>query len=325
MKKILLSESIHSALLSSMVLLAGVTGASTMASTMTGCSSKSAAPFPDVTSFCTAKAQAECQIASTCGLTSATDCVTAREALCNEDADAAEKTGSGMREYTQANAKACIDKANAVFGNGVTTIPFAQLVGHGSETDVCEHVFAGDVPTNKDCTTSYDCSDTGDICTPTLPGSTILICAPPSAVALGAFCQDPGAQCAAGSYCTMPSSGGAYMCVAEQQQGQSCASAPCADTERCVGGACMPRAQANEQCASDDDCAPTAPYCDPYVGNLCEQGLSLAVQSPDCKGFTAGTAAASSSSGSSSGGSSGSSSGGEAGASTSTDGGSTGD
>jgi hypothetical protein len=278
MKKILLGESMRGAVLSSVFLLAA-------AATTSGCSSKSAAPYPDVTSFCAAKAQAECQIAATCGSTSPTACETAREALCNEDAAQAAMTGSGTRKYTQANAPACIAKANDVYGNNVTQIPFASLVGPGSVTDVCEHVFAGVSAFNAPCQTDYDCADVTDICVPVLPGSTDLVCATATPVAAGKFCQDPGSQCADDTYCTMASANGGYTCVAEAQEGAPCADAPCVDTARCVSGTCEPRATANEPCTTNDDCSPDAPYCDPYVGNLCEKGLSFATQAPDCKGF----------------------------------------
>ena len=35
-------------------------------------------------------------------------------------------------------------------------------------------------------------------------------------------------------------------------------------------------------------CVPAAPYCDPYVGNQCELGLSFATDAPDCLGFVGG-------------------------------------
>jgi hypothetical protein len=256
------------------------------------CSAKSAAPFPDVTSFCASKAQAECQIATTCGFTSSTDCQTAREALCNQDANDAATSGSHTRKYTQANAAACIGLVNSVYGNNATTIPFAELVGPGSVGDVCERVFSGVAGFNDPCQSSYDCADTSEICAPVLPGSTALVCAKPTMIVAGALCQDPGDQCATDTYCAMASANVGFTCTASLQEGQSCASAPCVSAQRCevtaTGQTCEPRVEANQPCTSNDDCAPEAPYCDPYVGNLCEKGLSFATQAPDCKGFEPG-------------------------------------
>ena len=254
------------------------------------CSLKSSAPFPDVASFCKAKATAECQVASTCGILHPDDCQTARVALCNKEAT--EAMASGTREYVQGNAQACIDLLNAsnVYGGNNSKILFAQLEGKGSVADVCGRVFSGHAAANEPCATAYDCAD-GNICSPVQPGSTTLVCAPQVPKDKGSFCSDPGSTCAADTYCTMPSQGGGYQCVAAKEEGQACdATTPCIGTERCAsaggsGQTCEARVGADESCATNDDCAPSAPYCDPFVGNLCAAGLSFATLAPDCSSY----------------------------------------
>jgi hypothetical protein len=261
---------------------------------VTGCSAKSSAPYPDVTSFCTAKAQAECQISATCGFPSPTDCETARAALCNTDANEAATTGSRTRKYTQANAPKCVDAINSVFGNNASKVSYAQLVGPGSVTDFCERVFSGTTAFNQPCQSSYDCADSADECVPVSPGLTSLICAPPTKVGPGDLCQNAGDVCTDDTYCA-PSATVAATCAPSMQEGQSCETAPCVSAQRCEtlgsGPTCEPRVEAAGSCATSDDCAPGAPYCDPYVNNKCELGLSFATEAPDCIGFAAGGAA----------------------------------
>jgi hypothetical protein len=264
------------------------------------CSAKPPAPYADVASFCDAKAQAECQVASTC-LIVPDDCKAQRASLCNEDAVQATTTGSRARKYTQANAQACIDALNAAYGNGSTKVPYAQLVGTGSITDICERVFSGNASTNEPCESSYDC--TGPlICAPVAPGVAAdagagsFVCAPAVPVAEGQFCANPGSMCATDTYCAIPSTGPAYQCEPAKMDGQPCdpATAPCVSTERCeantgvTGQTCMPRAIAGQACQTSGDCDPTAPYCDPYAMNRCTTGLSFASGADDCAAFMSG-------------------------------------
>ena len=266
-------------------------GVGVIAALAVGCMAKKSPPYPDVTSFCNAKAQAECQIAMTC-LIDPDTCATTRAADCNSDAMTATANGTGSRKYTQANAQACIDALDSAYGSGNTTVSFMQLQGKGSITDVCERVFSGNSSMNQQCESSYDC--TGDlICAPVMPGSSSLVCAPSVTVAEGAFCATPGSTCATDSYCALPSAGAAYQCVSAALESQPCdpVTMPCVSSDRCVpegsGQACEPRVKLGQACQSDDDCAPEAPYCDPYLGK-CTPGQSFAAGAADCDGFQPG-------------------------------------
>ncbi len=255
------------------------------------CSAKSAAPYPDVASFCQAKATAECQIASTCGI-DANDCQGVRAALCNDAAT--QDMTSGTRKYVQANAQACLDVLNAsnAYGGGNSKILFAQLFGKGSIDDVCGRVFSGNASTNESCSGPDDCAN-NEICSPVAPGMTSMVCANQVSVAMGAFCENPGSTCATDTYCTMPTGGGANQCEPAKQDGQQCdATTPCVSTERCTGQSCEARVGANKPCSTNDDCAPSAPYCDTYVGGKCAPGLSFANGAPDCTSYEPGEDAA---------------------------------
>jgi hypothetical protein len=271
---------------------AGLAVAISAASVGTACSAKPSAPYPDVVSFCEAKAQAECQIASTCAI-DANDCQAARASICNMSAKTAMTTGSGTRQYVQANAPACIAAVNSAYGSGATKVSFEQLFGVGQIDDTCARVFSGNAPTNAPCESPYDCTG-NQVCSPVIPGSSTLVCAAPMPVALGAFCENPGSTCADDSYCAMPAAGAGYQCVMANQMGQPCdpVTAPCVDSQRCEQGAgttgqtCEPRVGIGQSCQSSDDCAPSAPYCDPYAHGICTAGLSFATLAADCQAFT---------------------------------------
>jgi hypothetical protein len=268
-------------------------GVGLVAALAVGCMAKKSAPYPDVTSFCDAKAEAECQIAMTC-LIPPDQCKVTRAADCNSDAMTATANGTGSRKYTQDNAQACIDALNSAYGNGNTSVSFATLEGKGSIADICGRVFSGNSSMNQPCQSSYDC--TGDlICAPVMPGSTSLVCAASVTVKEGEFCATPGSTCATDSYCALPSAGAAYECEVAQSEDQTCdpVTEPCVSADRCVsagtGQACEPRVSLGQACQSNDDCAPGAPYCDPYV-NKCTPGQSFAAGAADCAGFEPGGA-----------------------------------
>ncbi len=208
-----------------------------VASAAAGCSPKDQAPYPDVASFCNAKAQAECQVATPCGI-DAEGCQVLRSSLCNMEAMAAL---SGTRKYIQANAPACISAANAAYGNSSRDVSFAQLVGPGSISDVCARVFSGNAAINDPCESPYDCAG-GNVCAPVSAaaiapdgGVSARVCATVVAKNEGDFCGNPGETCATNTFCTQPGAGGGFRCTLANSQGQPCnpVTAPCVSTERC--------------------------------------------------------------------------------------------
>ncbi|HLK38467.1 MAG TPA: Dickkopf N-terminal cysteine-rich domain-containing protein [Polyangiaceae bacterium] len=242
-------------------------------------------PYPDVATFCNAKAKAECQIAAVCAA-DVTQCQMVRTDACNMAASAA--TASGSRKYTPDNAQACIDALNGAYGGGHMAIPFAQLQGSGSIEDKCERVFSGNVDKLGTCTTDYDCASSR-VCAQATPGSSVLVCADVANKNAGDPCADPGSKCATDTYCTVPDGGPVAKCSPAAQPGEACsAMVPCVSADRCVNGNCAVRAMLGGACSSDDDCPSAAPYCDPYANNICTTGLTFATLSADCRGYGAG-------------------------------------
>ncbi len=242
-------------------------------------STTDAKPYPDLASFCVAKAKEECQIAPTCAV-DPTACQTVRSAKCNTEAAAA--AAGGTRTYNADNAKDCIDAVHAVYAAGKVLL--ADLTGAGSMGDKCERVFQGTAEKGKPCTSAFDCVS-GRLCAPVQPGVAQLVCADKVAKAAGDFCADPGSVCAAGSYCAQ-ATGMAAQCTAEAQMGQPCnAALPCVETLRCSAGVCVPRQVPGQSCTSNGDCSPTAGFCDTYAGSICTVGLTFATGAADCKGY----------------------------------------
>ncbi len=252
------------------------------------CSSSAANPYPDVGSFCQAKAQAECQIASTCVIDQ-NACIQVRAGLCNQEADQA--TASGTRQYNSANAQACINAVKSVYGSG--RVSFNDLTAPGGMQDTCNKVFQGSVDKDKECASNYDCIG-NRICAPVAPGSTMSVCADSQNANPGDFCANPGTVCQGNSYCAVPM-GGAPQCTAEPTEGQACGAAiPCASSLRCAAGTCTPQVAPAGACTTNSDCGPMAGYCDPNVGSrcgagaCCTSGLIFAPGSLDCNPYMPG-------------------------------------
>lgn len=261
-----------------MTAVVGLLGAS-----MAACSGTAAPPYPDVASFCAAKAQAECAVAPTCAISPAT-CKDVRTQVCTAEANQA--LADGTRHYNTDNAVTCINKVSSIYTANTTRIPYATLYGLGSLDDICERVFQGSAANNSSCSSNYDCTN-NEICSPVTPGSAQNVCAAAVQVTVNGFCANPGSVCAAGSYCAA-TPGSAAECQAGAQSGQSCvASDACGPSLRCSSaGLCVAQAGPGEACAQDSDCSSTAPYCDPYASNICTVGLTFATGADDCSAFT---------------------------------------
>jgi hypothetical protein len=224
------------------------------------CSSTPAAPYPNVQSFCTSLAQAECQVSSPCG-TLLTTCEQTEAQNCEYAATAASTNG---RTYNQANAKTCIDLATTTYGKtnaGTASNPLITATALSDLETTCEDVFAGTVTDGNACSSDYDCASSSSICT-------LGLCGPKTPVAVNTFCANPGDQCTS-SYCAQ--SGATYKCLPLIADGQPCiGSGDCVD--RCVNGLCEPLAGSGAACTTSTDCSVSTGFCDPYEGNICDEG-----------------------------------------------------
>lgn len=274
------------------------------------CSSTPINPYAEVSEYCTAYAQAICQIENTsccaepqmCSSDVST-CETYQTSTCNQTAATA--TASGTLQYNSGNVKPCIDAVNAAYSGSPATISEAVLA---NISQLCASVFVGSVPTGGACTIDQDCATSGQICA-SAPGQTAK-CSTATPRSQGNECLDTGDQCQ-DSYCDSVQGSSSYgTCVPPQTFGQ-----PCSATELCDGadycdsttGTCQALAGNGAPCTISANCA-AGLFCDTFVnGGAPTPGCVgeytfVGRGAVDCQGLL-GTANYDAGSGSSSGGS----------------------
>lgn len=230
-----------------------------------------------VDEYCAKKATRECEkVAPMCVVDPAT-CASARKALCLQAVP-----DLAQRPFQPDAVGPCLDKTGEIYAKSTITPADRQAA-----EDVCARVFSGMKKFGEPCSNDYDCVSP-NVCHQR--GTDPRVCVMRIVVSAGAFCNNPGETCPTGEYCT--GSPGFRRCEARKAQGEPCdAEALCAETLRCddSGGApiCSPRRVATEMCASNDDCAPAAPYCDPYWNNTCDTGFTPSRGAPECVAFGA--------------------------------------
>jgi hypothetical protein len=221
--------------------------------------------------FCLQKAEAECQVTAQC-VTDETTCKNQRKIKC--ETFATEAKASTKRAFVAANVSACISKTRTYYAK-TTPITPADMA---DMDEACNYVFQGDGEVNVDnCDVKYDCAgrvtcDKG-------------YCAMTKAVTTG--CGNPGDTCPNGQYCTANmATPPLLVCMPRGMNSDTCsATAPCLESLRCASGTCMDRVAAGGACTSNDDCPTSAPFCDPYAGMRCDQGLSFAAGSASCADY----------------------------------------
>ena len=223
------------------------------------------------TDFCNQKAEQECQVSARC-VTDTDACKADRMAACTAFGTAAK--ASGTRFFESGNVGNCISKTQSVYAKTAPITP----TDTADMNDACNYVFQGKAKVTEACTVKWDCADKNHICDKGL-------CAPKVTKNSGDLCGNPGEICNTGSFCLM--SGATYMCVARVASGMPCnaSTPPCLETLRCAAGTCADRVSTGASCTTDDDCASSAPYCDPYAGSKCDPGLSFAAGSPSCADY----------------------------------------
>ncbi len=237
------------------------------------CGGSDSDKYPSPDSFCQAKAQAECQVAARCGV-SADACTSARKSDCMTKVAKA----SANRTYRPANADACVSRTQDVYSSNDPVDP-SKLhdvdVAADDKDSICAKVFTGDVKTLAPCTGDLECE--GDlICDKKF-------CAEKNEKPGGQPCGNPGDVCASGFYCDVGST--PAQCKAVGAAGAVCDEThPCDASLRCSNN-CKDRVQSGGACTTDDDCASSAPYCDPNLGNKCDAGQTFAAGAAACKSF----------------------------------------
>jgi hypothetical protein len=245
---------------------------------MAACGGGSSSKPPTEVDYCSQRAAKECDgVALNCSVT-AIDCQTARVAICSTEVSSIEST-QPARPFRPENIGACVSKTAEIYKKSPITPADRAAVAA-----VCGRVFSGMKKANDVCATSdFEC-DAGLICDTTLATPR---CAAPRTVGATAFCNNPGELCPTGTYCA--GAPGARMCTPRLAEGKMCdpVSLPCLESFYCPASTsmCTKKLGVTLACALDSDCAPTAPYCDPFNGMTCDVGFAPSPNAPECASF----------------------------------------
>jgi hypothetical protein len=237
---------------------------------LSACGGGGSAPLSE-DDFCSQKADKECIVTDLCS-SDKDDCKAARKTACLSWVASIKAVPNTPREFVPANIGACINKTDSVYKK--TVIKPADLA---DMDDVCNYVFQGDVKKDEACTTKYDCQ-----------GKVICdkgFCADKSVKGKDAQCSDLGAVCGTGQYCAdVPPT---KRCTDKAKTGETCsATVPCVEADYCAAdGKCALLLESGDACTASSDCGGAAPYCNPYAGNECSNGLTFATHSPSCAPF----------------------------------------
>jgi hypothetical protein len=206
------------------------------------CSSKDDGPkYPDINSFCNARASAECsqQVLLDCAFPDSATCVARRQQVC--------VTGKPTNTvYAPAAAESCVNAVGAAYGDGQLT-----LAENTSVNDACAPVFDGPGAKDATCSVDNDCQESTGLRCVVAGGLTTGTCQIPQMVQGGGSCAAMDAQCVSGFHC-----GSTAHCDIDAALSESCATIPCSPTLQCSGaGTCVAKTPDGSPCAADAECA----------------------------------------------------------------------
>ena len=202
--------------------------------------------FADVTTYCGARAQAECNpdVVTRCGAKDAGSCVSRRSQACL--ADVPQGT-----TYQALRAPECVQTVKEAYAGGVLSADKLQAVAKA-----CERVFSGPGAVRSPCSSDRDCASKDGLACLMAPGETSGKCLKPNPVSPGAACAGEADLCAPDYFCEDKSK----QCVVRNVEGASCqiGVTPCQQGLRCTGGftaRCVALAPAGNPCSAGDECA----------------------------------------------------------------------
>jgi len=215
---------------------------------LVACSSTEEDKFASPDTFCSSKAEAECNgLAAKCGAT-VDACKTERTTLCKSGVVTANGQG---RTYKADKVQDCLDSINNTYRSGGSSV---TQEAETTTAAICARVVSGSKKELQACTNTSEC-DGALVCDKG-------VCAPEEKVSIGKQCNNAGQVCETGSFCQQQ--GATKSCNAKSALGGPCATdVPCAETLRCLTNRCVERVTGGQPCDNDGECGAAAPYCDP--------------------------------------------------------------
>ena len=245
----------------------------------TGCGTKSdtvdkpKAPYPDVVSYCQARAKAECSVAVRCGTTE-DKCIAKRTGVCSQNVPA-----GGV--YQSSEAKACLEAIKKAYSDDEYTAAESR-----AEMDACGLLFGGTGGLGASCLGTYQC-DLGDDLRCIIPtGEVKGQCQVPVPRNPGDACDAVDDQCATNTFCTATEP---HVCANKMGDSKTCGpTLPCQDELRCLQigdqSTCKPRLDIGSLCTENTQCA--SELCG-KVGDAtqCVATLVFSPNEPICEDF----------------------------------------
>lgn len=260
------------------------TATAAVALAVSGCGSKEdpvSGPqytYPDVVSYCAARAKAECSpvVLDSCQ-SAEVSCLTTRQGLCGQAVPPNAK-------YRPAQADACIAAVTTAYTDDKFTAAEMDAID-----EACSKLFGGLGGANATCSDNTGCDlDSGLECVkPT--GADSGTCQAPAIMQPGDPCNAPDAVCKDGYFCT---SSTPQSCAKKLPAGQTCNDVlPCDDTLRCVAndppatdGTCEAKLAIQSTCTANEDCADG--LCIQIAGEMkCASSIKFSPNEPVCAEF----------------------------------------
>lgn len=206
-----------------------------------------AAVYTDVTSYCAARAEAECnpEVVTHCGAKDATTCAARRSKACL--ADVPQGT-----TYEASRAPDCVEAVKRAYLGGVLSADTLQTTARA-----CDRVFSGPGAVRAPCSSDRDCASRDGLACVVALGESSGKCLAPHPVNPGAACAGEADLCAPDDFCE----GKSKQCVVRNAEGAPCHPTlqPCQPGLRCPGGLfgskCIALAPAGNPCSTAAECA----------------------------------------------------------------------
>ncbi len=228
--------------------------------------------YPDIISFCDAKAKFECTANALERCQTTEDaCVVKRRGLCSQSAPAGAK-------YRPTEAEKCLAAAKLVFQDEKY-----QAEEKAAVEEACKLLFGGEGGEGAQCSADYHCDLSKELRCVIPTGATQGQCYVPEVKPAGDTCLTPNAVCEDGYFCREGD------CVTKRSVGTACGPLqPCKDDLRCVGdetgGVCESKFDTGTECTSDQECL--SDMCS-LVGSVdkCSTIIFLSPNEPLCEDF----------------------------------------
>ena len=226
--------------------------------------------YPDESSFCSGRAEAECstEVVKACAAPDATRCIAKRREACL----AAKPAGTS---YNPAGAETCIRAVSTAYSDAKLSLQENRTVA-----DACVTVFEGRGVANDACSKDTDCKASAGLRCVRRGGSDAGTCQVPQRVQGGGSCTAPSHLCIEGFHC-----GITQHCDINSDVGEPCSdSLPCVTSARCsAGGTCERKAADGTACTSDGECANgICAKGAAQTEGLCVSQMTLAPNEPFC-------------------------------------------